>query len=118
MKVVAIHLAPATRLPVRAVESVDAEAGKGLVGGRYHRARHRHVTIQSQEFLARAAEDLGYTFDCGATRRNVTVDSGEIPTQPARGCASGVRCAGCSTTASARARPPRYAAGLARRAAC
>ncbi len=82
MKVVAIHLAPATRLPVRAVESVDAEAGKGLVGDRYHGTRHRHVTIQSREFLDRAAEDLGYTFDCGATRRNITVDSGEIPTQP------------------------------------
>lgn len=82
MKVVAIHLAPATRLPVRAVESVQAEAGKGLVGDRYHGTRHRHVTIQSQEFLDRAAEDLGYAFDSGATRRNITVDSGEIPTQP------------------------------------
>ena len=59
VKVVAIHLAPATRLPVRAVESVDAEAGKGLVGDRYHGTRHRRVTIQVQEFLDRAAEDLG-----------------------------------------------------------
>ncbi|WP_059015331.1 MOSC domain-containing protein [Mycobacterium sp. M26] len=82
MKVLAIHLAPGTRLPVRAVDSVTAEAGIGLVGDRYHGAKHRHVTIQSQEFLDRAAADLGYDFDPGATRRNITVDAGEIPTQP------------------------------------
>lgn len=82
MKVVAIHVAPGTRLPVRALDSVAAEAGKGLVGDRYHGTRHRHVTIQSREFLDRAAQDLGYPFDSGATRRNVTVDCGEIPTQP------------------------------------
>lgn len=82
MKVLAIHLAPGTRLPVRAVDSVTAEAGTGLVGDRYHGAKHRHVTIQSKEFLDRAATDLGYDFDPGATRRNITVDAGEIPTQP------------------------------------
>ncbi len=82
MKVLAIHLAPGTRLPVRAVESVVAEAGTGLVGDRYHGARHRHVTIQSQEFLDHAAAELGYDYDPGATRRNITVDAGEIPTRP------------------------------------
>ena len=82
MKVVAIHIAKARRLPTRAVESVVAEAGKGLVGDRYHGARHRHVTIQSQELLDLAAEELGYSFDAGATRRNITVDEGEIPTKP------------------------------------
>jgi hypothetical protein len=40
------------------------------------------VTVQSQEFLDRAAEELGRGFDCGATRRNLTVGRGEIPTQP------------------------------------
>jgi hypothetical protein len=50
------YLAPATRLPVRAVESVDAEAGKGLVGDRHQGTRHRHVTIQSREFLDRVLE--------------------------------------------------------------
>ena len=79
---VAIHIAKARRLPTRAVESVVAEAGKGLVGDRYHGARHRHVTIQSQELLDLAAEELGYSFDAGATRRNITVDEGEIPTKP------------------------------------
>ena len=82
MKVVAIHVAPGSRIPVHALDAVDAEAGKGLVGDRYHGTRHRHVTIQSQEFLDHAAEDLGYRFDPGATRRNLTVDTGEIPTKP------------------------------------
>lgn len=45
----ASHLAPGRRLPVRAVDSVVAEAGRGLVGDRYHGSKHRHVTIQSQE---------------------------------------------------------------------
>ena len=67
---------------MRAVESVVAEAGVGLVGDRYHGTRHRHVTIQSQELLDRAAEILGHGFDRGATRRNLTVDAGEIPTEP------------------------------------
>jgi MOSC domain-containing protein YiiM len=44
--VVAIHVAPCSRIPVR------------------------------------AAGDLGYRFDPGATRRNLTVDVGEIPTTP------------------------------------
>jgi len=67
---------------VRSVDSVVAEAGRGLIGDRYHGTRHRHVTIQSQELLDRAAEELGYGFDSGATRRNLTVDAGEIPTKP------------------------------------
>lgn len=82
MKVVAIHVAKARRLPVRSVESVVAEAGAGLVGDRYHGTRHRHVSIQSQEYLDAAATALGHDFDAGATRRNITVDAGEIPTRP------------------------------------
>ena len=82
MKVLAIHVAPGRRLPVRALQAVDAEAGKGLVGDRYHGTRHRHVTIQSQEMLDHAADDLGYPFDPGATRRNLTVDTGEIASEP------------------------------------
>jgi MOSC domain-containing protein YiiM len=82
VKVVAIHIAPASRLPTRPVDAVAAEAGKGLIGDRYHGTRHRHVTIQSQEQLDRAANDLGYAFDSGSTRRNLTVDTGEVPTLP------------------------------------
>ena len=82
VKVVAINIAKGSRLPTRSVDSVVAEAGKGLVGDRYHGAKHRHVTIQSQEMLDRAAADLGHAFEPAATRRNLTVDAGEIPTQP------------------------------------
>lgn len=82
MQVVAIHLAKGRRLPTRNVDTVVAEEGKGLIGDRYHGTRHRHVTIQSQELLDRAAEELGHEFEAGATRRNITVDAGEIPTKP------------------------------------
>lgn len=82
MKVVAIHTAKGRRLPVRAVDSVVAEEGRGLVGDRYHGARHRHVTIQSREMLDLAATELGREIDSGGTRRNVTVDVGSIPTKP------------------------------------
>ena len=82
MHVKTIHIAKGRRLPTRSVDTVVAEEGKGLVGDRYHGTRHRHVTIQSQELLDQAAEDLGHDFDSGATRRNITVDAGEIPTKP------------------------------------
>lgn len=80
--VTAIHIAPASRLPVRSVASVVAEAGKGLVGDRYHGTRHRHVTIQSQEALDAAAADAGAPIDPAGTRRNVTISHGEVPTTP------------------------------------
>jgi MOSC domain-containing protein YiiM len=82
VKVTAIHIAPGSRLPTRAVDSVVAEARKGLVGDRYHGSRHRQVTLQSQESLNHAAEDLGHGFDAQATRRNITVDGGDIPAKP------------------------------------
>lgn len=82
MRIVAIHTAPGRKVPTRSVSAVEAEAGKGLVGDRYHGAKHRHVTIQSRELLQRAATDLGHEIDPGATRRNLTVDAGEIPTKP------------------------------------
>ncbi|MGE2833301.1 MOSC domain-containing protein [Mycobacterium sp. SMC-4] len=82
MRIVAIHIAPGRKIPTRSVPAVDAEAGKGLIGDRYHGAKHRHVTIQSRELLVRAAADLGHDIDPGATRRNLTVDAGDIPTKP------------------------------------
>jgi MOSC domain-containing protein YiiM len=82
VKVVAIHIAPGRRLPMRSVESVVAEAGRGLVGDRYHGTRHRHVTIQSRELLDCGTEELGRQIDSSATRRNITVDAGEIPSRP------------------------------------
>ncbi|BBY27333.1 MOSC domain-containing protein [Mycolicibacterium sediminis] len=79
---VAIHTAPGRRLPVKAVESVQAEENRGLVGDRYHGTKRMHVTIQSREMLDLAAVELGREIDSGGTRRNVTVDAGEIPTKP------------------------------------
>lgn len=80
--VVAIHIAAASRLPMREVRSVAAEAGHGLVGDRYHGSRHRHLTIQSDLALRAASEQLGSPVRPGATRRNITISHGEIPTGP------------------------------------
>ncbi|WP_343989739.1 MOSC domain-containing protein, partial [Terrabacter terrae] len=82
LTVVAIHVARGRRLPTRSVASVEAEAGAGLVGDRYHGSRHRHVTIQSLPDLEAAAADLGRPVDPGLTRRNLTVSGGPIPTKP------------------------------------
>ena len=78
----AIHVAKASRLPMRAAESVQAEAGKGLVGDRYHGTRHRHVTVQSLEELAEAERRHGHPIDPGLTRRNVTLSAGQLPRKP------------------------------------
>jgi MOSC domain-containing protein YiiM len=80
--VTAIHVSPATRLAMRSVASVRAEAGTGLVGDRYHGTRHRHVTVQSQTALDDAAADLGAPVDPAGTRRNVTISHGDVPTAP------------------------------------
>ena len=81
-RVVAIHLAKASRLPMRAVDRVEVEAGRGLVGDRYHGTRHRHVTIQAAGELAEAARRHGGPIDPGATRRNVTIDADHVPRSP------------------------------------
>ncbi|QWC85103.1 MOSC domain-containing protein [Nocardioidaceae bacterium] len=80
--VTAIFTAPGRRLPMRAQQMVVAEAGKGLVGDRYHGARHRHVTIQSAPLLDEAAEQLGHPVPPEGTRRNVTLSHGAVPTTP------------------------------------
>ncbi len=80
--VVSLHIAKATRLPMRSVEHVDAEAGKGLLGDRYHGTRHRHVTVQSAESLQAAADAFGSPIPASLTRRNVTISHGEVPTVP------------------------------------
>ena len=80
--VTAIHISPASRLPMKAVDRVYAEGGLGLVGDRYHGSRHRHVTVQSEEALGQASAQLGHPVDPGATRRNITVSHGAVPTEP------------------------------------
>ena len=77
-----IHIAKATRLPMRAVEHVEVEAGRGIVGDRYHGTRHRHVTVQSRTSLDEAAEHFGAGVPTGLTRRNLTVSDGVVPRDP------------------------------------
>lgn len=84
VRVQAIHIAPASRLPMQAVESIVAETGRGLVGDRYHGHRERHVSIQSATQLDAAAELLGSDIDPAGTRRNITISGGAIPFEKGR----------------------------------
>ena len=79
---VSIHLAKASRLPMRRCEAVVAETGRGLVGDRYHGSRHRHVTVQSLEELALAEDKHGSPIDPNETRRNLTISRGIVPRKP------------------------------------
>ena len=78
----ALHLAPARHEPMTPVDAVEAEAGAGLVGDRYHGTRHRHVSVQSREQLDDAAARRGAPVPTDLTRRNVTLDRGVVPTTP------------------------------------
>ncbi|RNL80113.1 MOSC domain-containing protein [Nocardioides marmorisolisilvae] len=81
-RVSAITIAPGARLPMKSVQVVEAETGKGLVGDRYHGTKHRHVSVQSQAALDVAAGELGRPIGPEGTRRNITIDLGEVPTVP------------------------------------
>jgi MOSC domain-containing protein YiiM len=80
--VVAIHVAPGSRLPMKSMATVTAEAGKGLVGDRYHGTRHRHVSVQSATALAEASDTYGAPIEPAGTRRNLTLSHGEVPRTP------------------------------------
>ena len=74
-----IHLAAGARLPMRPARTVLAEAGKGLVGDRYHGASLRQVTVQAVGELAKAAAQAGRPIDPGLTRRNITISGDFVP---------------------------------------
>lgn len=76
-----IAVAPERHASMRLVDEIEVEAGRGIVGDRYHGSRHRHVTVQSLGDLLEAQRVLGRGFLLTATRRNVTVD-GPVPTEP------------------------------------
>ncbi len=78
----AIHVAKGRRLPMQSKESVEIEAGRGIVGDRYHGTRHRHVTVQSREALDEAAATYGREVPSHLTRRNITIDRGVVPRDP------------------------------------
>ncbi|MGA8248279.1 MAG: MOSC domain-containing protein [Nocardioides sp.] len=77
-----IHVAKASRLPMRALERATVEAGRGIVDDRYHGTRHRHVTVQSATALKAAAQAYGAPVAAGLTRRNLTIDEGDVPRDP------------------------------------
>lgn len=78
----AIYVSPARKIPMKSVDSVQAEEGKGLIGDRYHGTRHRHVSVQSFEDLAEAADVFEAPISHDLTRRNITVTGFDIPTKP------------------------------------
>ena len=77
-----LHLAPGSRLPMRSVPSVTVETAAGIVGDRYHGARHRQVSVQSLEALTEAAALFGGPVPPQLTRRNVTISAGVVPREP------------------------------------
>jgi MOSC domain-containing protein YiiM len=79
--VTALWVAAERHGPMVERTEIEVEAGRGVVGDRYHGSRHRHVTVQSAEDLAAAADELGAPVTPPMTRRNVTV-TGPVPTEP------------------------------------
>ncbi|PWN04051.1 sulfurase [Nocardioides silvaticus] len=67
---------------MQAKDRVEVEAGKGIVGDRYHGAKHRHVSVQSRESLDQAAEIFGREVLSELTRRNITISHGPVPRDP------------------------------------
>ena len=67
---------------MRPHDSVEVETARGIVGDRYHGAKHRQVTVQSAEALREAEEVYGAPVPADLTRRNITVDSGVVPKDP------------------------------------
>ena len=79
--VVGLHIAPASRLPMRGAEIVAVDE-TGIVGDRYHGSRHRHVSVQSLHELAEAAAEFGGPIPPEKTRRNITLSAGRVPREP------------------------------------
>jgi MOSC domain-containing protein YiiM len=67
---------------MRGVSEAEVEAGRGIVGDRYHGTRHRHVSVQSAEALREAATAYGAEVPAELTRRNLTLDEGVVPREP------------------------------------
>lgn len=67
---------------MRELESIEILDGHGITGDRYENARHRQVTVQSLEEIAVAEGKVGRDLDAVLTRRNITVDKGELSRTP------------------------------------
>jgi MOSC domain-containing protein YiiM len=79
--VTALWVAAERHAPMEERTAIEVEAGRGIVGDRFHGSRHRHVSVQSAEGLADAAERLGAPVTPASTRRNVTI-TGPVPRGP------------------------------------
>ena len=80
--VVGLYVAKGRRLPMRGLDAVRIEAGRGIIGDRYHGSKHRQVSVQSATALLEAAEIFGAAVPAELTRRNVTVGHGDVPRTP------------------------------------
>lgn len=80
--VVALYISPASRLPMKSVDSVTAHTQGGLVGDRYENSRHRHVSVFSTGEMADASGRFGAKIDPALTRRNILLDAGLLPRTP------------------------------------
>ena len=74
-----IAVAPASREPLVILDSVVAEPGTGLAGDRPGHNSARQVSIQSRFELEQASKRLGRAIEPDQTRRNITLDVGELP---------------------------------------
>lgn len=77
-RVESISIAPVKGEPARAIDQVEAVAGRGLVGDRYcvdpGSGRDGHscdVTLIEAEAIEAVVRDCGVDLDAGATRRNI-----------------------------------------------
>jgi len=68
-----IHLTAERGAPVHSVDSVEAEAGQGLLGDRYHGDPvAEELTLIEAESVERLATEHGVDLPPGGTRRNLT----------------------------------------------
>lgn len=74
-----ISIAAESGMPLRLVTEIEAITGVGLAGDRHAENPIRQVSIQSRTELARASERLGREIQADQTRRNITLDVGELP---------------------------------------
>ncbi len=74
-----VAIAPASREPLVILDDVEAEPGTGLAGDRPGHNWARQVSIQSRYELEQASKRLGRPIDPDQTRRNITLDVGELP---------------------------------------
>ncbi len=74
-----ISISPTSREPLVIVDEIEAEPGTGLAGDRPGENSARQVSIQSRFELDQAAKRLGRPIESDQTRRNITLDAGELP---------------------------------------